>query len=184
MSLDRGLWVFRSIYDNPKIAYRSGHLMMEISLRNEEMNDHLSLLQGYAAKRKLAELFQSEGFVQENQPPIAIVGHEFVPAVQTGIKQTRKSLRESRCRHLRMDRATSSLGSPVIIVQVRSHSPDWGSCFWMEPANQAIRQAKFQNSAFAIVVSANKFIATIRNAEKCRCYKRRNQFDRAKVDRS
>jgi hypothetical protein len=41
--------------------------MMEISLRNEEMNDHLSLLlQGYAAKRKLAELFQSEGFVQEN----------------------------------------------------------------------------------------------------------------------
>jgi len=81
MSLDRGLWVFRSIYDNPKIAYRSGHLMMEIS-------------------------------------------------------------------------------------------------------KQAIRQAKFQNSAFAIVVSANKFIATIRNAEKCRCYKRRNQFDRAKVDRS
>jgi hypothetical protein len=42
---------------------------MEISLWNEEMNDHLSLLlQGYAAKRKLAELFQSEGFVQENQP--------------------------------------------------------------------------------------------------------------------
>jgi hypothetical protein len=54
----------------------------------------------------------------------------------------------------------------------------------MEQAKQAIRQAKFQNSAIAIVVSANKFIATIRNAEKCRCYKRRNQFDRAKVDRS
>ena len=71
--------------------------MMEISLRNEEMNDHLSLLlQGYAANRKLAELFQSEGFVQENQPPIAIVGHELVPAVQTGIKQSRKSLRENR----------------------------------------------------------------------------------------
>jgi len=70
MSLDCGLWVFRSIYYNPKIAYRSGHLMMEISLRNEEMNDHLSLLlQGYAAKRKLAELFQSEGFVQETNRP-------------------------------------------------------------------------------------------------------------------
>src|SRR6516162_1715681 len=71
--------------------------MMGISFRNEEMNDHLSLLlQGYAANRKLAELFQSEGFVQENQPPIAIVGHELVPAVQTGIKQSRKSLRETR----------------------------------------------------------------------------------------
>ena len=97
MSLDCRLWVFRSIYYSPKIAYRSGHLMMEISLRNEEMNDHLSLLlQGYAANRKLAELFQSEGFVQENQPPIAIVAHELVSAVQTGIKQSRKSLRANR----------------------------------------------------------------------------------------
>jgi hypothetical protein len=74
--------------------------MMEISLRHEEMNDHLSLLlQGYAAKRKLAELFQSEGFVQENQPAIAIVAHELIPAVQTGIKQSRKSFLENRRKH-------------------------------------------------------------------------------------
>jgi hypothetical protein len=74
--------------------------MMEISLRNEEMNDHLSLLlQGNAAKRKLAELFQSEGFVQKNQPPIAIVPHELIPAVQTGIKQSRKSFRKNRRKH-------------------------------------------------------------------------------------
>ena len=74
--------------------------MMEISLRNEEMNDHLSLLlQGYAAKRKLAELFQSEGFVQENQPPKAIVAHELIRAVQTGIKQSGKSFRTNRHKH-------------------------------------------------------------------------------------
>jgi hypothetical protein len=61
ISFDHRLWVFRSIYYNPKIAYRSGHLLIEISLRNEEMNDYLSLLlQGYAAKRELAALFQSE----------------------------------------------------------------------------------------------------------------------------
>ena len=107
MSLDYRLWVFCSIYYNPKIAYRSGHLMMEISPRNEEMNDHLSLLlQGYAAKRKLAELFQSEGFVKENQPPIAIVGHELVPAFQTGIKQSRKSLRENRRKRRRVRNPT------------------------------------------------------------------------------
>jgi len=71
--------------------------MIELSIRNQEMNDHVSLLlQGYAAKRQLAELFQSEGFVQENQPPIAIVAHELVSAVQTGIKQSRKSLRANR----------------------------------------------------------------------------------------
>jgi hypothetical protein len=74
--------------------------MMEISLRDEEMNDHVSLLlQGYAAKRHLAELFQSEGFVQENQPPKAILAHELIPAVQTGIKQCGKSFRANRRKH-------------------------------------------------------------------------------------
>jgi hypothetical protein len=53
------------------------------------MNDYVSLLlQGCAAKRKLAELFQSEGFGQENQPPIAIAAQESVPSVQSGIRQT------------------------------------------------------------------------------------------------
>jgi len=41
--------------------------MMEIPLREKKMNDYVSLLlQGCAAKRKLAELFQSEGFGQES----------------------------------------------------------------------------------------------------------------------
>jgi hypothetical protein len=82
------------------MAYRSGHLIAEISLRKEEMNDHVSLLlQGYAAKRQLAELFQSAGFVQENQPPKAIVAHALIPAVQTGIKESRKSFRANRGKH-------------------------------------------------------------------------------------
>ena len=69
---------------------------METPLRNEKMDDHVSLLlQGCAAKRKLAELFQSEGFGQANQPPIAIAAHKSIPAVQTGIKQ----LRENRRKH-------------------------------------------------------------------------------------
>ena len=35
------------------------------------MNDHVSLLlHGYAAKRKLAELFESEGLGLADQPPI------------------------------------------------------------------------------------------------------------------
>jgi hypothetical protein len=79
---------------------------MEISLRNEEMNDHVSLLlQGYAAKRQLAELFQLKGFVQENQPPIAIVAHELIPAVQTGINNGDRlaidSLKPTGCELLR-----------------------------------------------------------------------------------
>ena len=64
------------------------------------MNDHVSLLlEGCAAKRKLAELFQSEGFGQANQPPIAIAAHESIPAVKTGIKQTNKLFRENRRKH-------------------------------------------------------------------------------------
>ena len=64
------------------------------------MNDYVSLLlQGCAAKRKLAELFQSEGFGQENQPPIAIAAHESVPSVQSGIRQTSESFRENCRKH-------------------------------------------------------------------------------------
>jgi hypothetical protein len=88
--------------------------MMEISLRDEEMNDHVSLLlQGYAAKRQLAELFQSEGFVQENQPPKAIVAHELIRAVQTGIKQSGKSFRTNRHKHglVRNPKPTALLAS-------------------------------------------------------------------------
>jgi len=64
------------------------------------MNDHVSLLlEGCSAKRRLAELFQSEGFGQANQPPIAIAAHESIPAVQTGIKQSNKLFRENRRKH-------------------------------------------------------------------------------------
>jgi hypothetical protein len=79
------------LLQSENIAYRSGHLMIEISLRNEEMNDHLSLLlQGYAAKRELAALFQSELFGQAKQPPITIAAREPIPAVQRDIKQASK----------------------------------------------------------------------------------------------
>ena len=68
------------------------------------MNDHASLLlQGYAAKRKLAESFQSEGLEQANQPPIAIAAHESIAAVQTDIKQSSKLFRED-CRPHGLDR--------------------------------------------------------------------------------
>jgi len=51
------------------------------------MNHYVSLLlQLSAAKRKLAELFQSEGFGRENQPAIAIAAHESIPSDQTDIR--------------------------------------------------------------------------------------------------
>jgi len=37
---------------------------------------------------------------------------------------------------------------------------------------------------YQFLCSANEFITTTRNAEKCRCYRRRNQCDRTKVNRS
>jgi hypothetical protein len=71
--------------------------MIDLSPRNEEMNDHLSLLsQGYAAKRALAALFQSEFFGQAKQPPITIAAHEPIHAVQRGVKQASKLFRENR----------------------------------------------------------------------------------------
>lgn len=55
----------------------------------KKMNDYVSLLlQGYAAKRKLVELFQSETFGSANQLPIAVAARESIPAVQIDIKQT------------------------------------------------------------------------------------------------
>ena len=101
------------LLQSENIAYRSGHLMIEISLRNEEMNDHLSLLlQGYAAKRELAALFQSEFLRQAKQPPITIAAHKPIPAVQRGVKQASKLFRENRSQHgLVPNRAPSALGT-------------------------------------------------------------------------
>src|SRR5215470_6344159 len=72
----------------------------ETPLRKEKMNDYISLLlQGYAAKRELVQLFQPEGLGLVNQPRIATVVDESIPAIQTGIKQTSRLFRENRCRH-------------------------------------------------------------------------------------
>lgn len=62
-------------------------------LRNEKMNVSL-LLQGCAAKRKLSQLFQSEGLGQANHPSTAIVTLSSIPAVQTDIEQISKPFRE------------------------------------------------------------------------------------------
>jgi len=64
------------------------------------MNDHISLLlQGYAAKRELVQLFQPEGLGLVNQARIATVVDESIPAIETGIKQTSRLFRENRCKH-------------------------------------------------------------------------------------
>jgi hypothetical protein len=64
-----------------------------------KMNDHISLLlQGYAAKRKLAELFRCEGVKQVNHPSTAIVTRDGIPAIQTATGQKSKAFREN-CRN-------------------------------------------------------------------------------------
>jgi hypothetical protein len=66
-----------------------------ILFRNKKMDKDVSLLlQGYAAKRKLAQSFQAEGPAQANHPSTAIVTRD---SVRTGIKQNSKLLRET-CR--------------------------------------------------------------------------------------
>jgi hypothetical protein len=52
------------------------------------------LLEGYAAKRKLSQLFQSEGLGQANHLSTAIVTRDSIPAVQTDIEQNSKPFRE------------------------------------------------------------------------------------------
>ena len=60
------------------------------------MNDYVSLLlETEAAKRKLAQLFQSEGLGQANHPSRAIVVGESIPAIQTDLEQTSKQFREN-----------------------------------------------------------------------------------------
>ena len=60
------------------------------------MNDRISLLlQGYAARRKLAELFRCEGVKQANQPSTALAPRDGIPAIQTAIEQNSKAFREN-----------------------------------------------------------------------------------------
>jgi len=64
------------------------------------MNNHVFLLlEGGAAKRKLAQLFQSEGLGQANHSSTAIATRESIPAVQTDIEEASKPFRENRREH-------------------------------------------------------------------------------------
>jgi hypothetical protein len=71
----------------------------ETPLRNEKMNDHVSLfLQGYAAKRKLAELFRCEEHKQVNHPSTTIAARDGIPAIQTAIGRNSQAFRENCCK--------------------------------------------------------------------------------------
>ena len=97
--LSHRLWAFRSIYYSPRISYRSGPPNDgSPSPGSKRMLDYVSLLlQGCAAKRKLAELFQLERFGSENQSAIAIAVHGSIPSVRPGIRESSESFREG-CR--------------------------------------------------------------------------------------
>ena len=87
------------------------------------MNDHVSLLlHGYAAKRKLAELFESEGLGHANEPPIAIAAHESIPAGQTDIKQSSKLFRENCRKHGLIPNRTPTGNKPAKPNETRPDS--------------------------------------------------------------
>jgi hypothetical protein len=79
--------------------------------RKEKMNDYVSLLlETDAAKRKLVQLFQPEGLGLANQPRIATVVDESIPAIQTWIKQTSRLFRENRRKH-----GLARKGAPTVL---------------------------------------------------------------------
>jgi len=80
-------------------------------LRNEKMNVSL-LLQGYEAKRRLSQLFQSEGLGQANHPSTASVTRDSIPAVQTDIEQNSKPFREI-CREHGLVRSRTPTALPT-----------------------------------------------------------------------
>jgi hypothetical protein len=64
------------------------------------MNSYVSLfLEIAAAKRKLTELFQSEGLGRVSHPSTAIVAVESTPAIQTDLEQVRNHFRENCGEH-------------------------------------------------------------------------------------
>jgi hypothetical protein len=66
----------------------------------KNMNDYVSLLlETDAAKRKLAQLFQSEEPGRATPPSTGIVTRDSSCAVRTDIEQNSKTLRESRREH-------------------------------------------------------------------------------------
>src|ERR1700757_1254372 len=90
-----GLSTERAIAKMLRGAQRSP-VCSETPLRNDKMNDHISLLlQGYAAKRKLAELFRCEGVKQAKHPSTAIATRDRIPRIQIAIEQNSKAFREN-----------------------------------------------------------------------------------------
>jgi len=76
------------------------------------MKDHIPLLlQGYAAKRELVQLFQPEGLGLANQPRTATVVDESIPAIQPGIRQTSRLIREIRRTH-----GLVGKGTPTVLL--------------------------------------------------------------------
>ena len=64
------------------------------------MNNPVSLLlEAEAAKRKLAQLFQSEGLGQAHHPSTAIIAGKTIPAIQTDLAQASKQFRENYGEH-------------------------------------------------------------------------------------
>jgi len=64
------------------------------------MNNPVSLLlEAEAAKRKLAQLFQSERLGRVSHPSTAIVAGESMPANQTDLEQASKEFRENYSEH-------------------------------------------------------------------------------------
>ena len=79
-------------YKLPRGTQKVEAMFRKALLRNEKMNVSL-LLQGYEAKRKLSQLFQSEGHGQASHPSTASVTRDSIPAVQTDIEQNSKPFR-------------------------------------------------------------------------------------------
>jgi Flp pilus assembly protein TadB len=68
--------------------------------RKEKMNNHISfLLEAEAAKRRLAQLFQSEQLGRANHRSTAIVTRHSSRAARTGTKQNSKMSQENRREH-------------------------------------------------------------------------------------
>jgi hypothetical protein len=81
------------IYKLPRGDQKVETMFSKALLRNEKMNVSL-LLQGHAAKRKLSQLFQSEGLEQANHPSRAIVTRDSIPGIRIDIEQNGKPFRE------------------------------------------------------------------------------------------
>jgi hypothetical protein len=89
-------WVFRSVY-NQWMLHESGPLPEVQFAGKKKMSNHVSfLLEAEAAKRKLAQLFQSEQLGWANHRSTTIVTRESSCAARTDTKQNSKMSHENR----------------------------------------------------------------------------------------